>query len=171
MLPLPTHGVESAASKATMQLERDKMRHAFATLVASLALLITAPSAPVSAQAPQKLRFQASFPTAILIFENLKFWAERVKVMFRMLANCTSSRYARNKGRMLRLAEYSRIALADVRCETGLTYDGRMQGTLQLFRTQRQLDASAKDVEALSGNNGRSGRIRTYAISNAVSII
>jgi TRAP-type mannitol/chloroaromatic compound transport system substrate-binding protein len=57
------------------------MRHAFATLVASLALLITAPSAPVSAQAPQKLRFQASFPTSSLIFENLKFWAERVKAM------------------------------------------------------------------------------------------
>jgi TRAP-type mannitol/chloroaromatic compound transport system substrate-binding protein len=57
------------------------MRHAFATLVAGLALFITAPSAPVNAQAPQKLRFQASFPTASLIFENLKFWAERVKVM------------------------------------------------------------------------------------------
>ena len=57
------------------------MRHAFATLVAGLALFVTAPSAPVNAQAPQKLRFQASFPTASLIFENLKFWAERVKVM------------------------------------------------------------------------------------------
>ena len=57
------------------------MRHAFATLVAGLALLVIAPSAPANAQAPQKLRFQASFPTASLIFENLKFWAERVKVM------------------------------------------------------------------------------------------
>ena len=57
------------------------MRHAFATLVAGLALFLTAPSAPANAQAPQKLRFQASFPTASLIFENFKFWAERVKVM------------------------------------------------------------------------------------------
>jgi D-amino-acid dehydrogenase len=73
--------------------------------------------------------------------------------LLRMLANCISSRYARNKSRMLRLAEYSRSALAAVRSETGLTYDGRMQGTLQLFRTQRQLDASAKDVEALSADD------------------
>ena len=70
----------------------------------------------------------------------------------RMLANCTSGCYARNKSRMLRLAEYSRIALASLRAETGLTYDDRMQGTLQLFRTQRQLDASAKDVERLSAD-------------------
>jgi D-amino-acid dehydrogenase len=72
--------------------------------------------------------------------------------LFHMLANCTSSCYARNKGRMLRLAEYSRLALAAVREDTGLTYDGRMQGTLQLFRTQRQLDTSAKDVESLSAD-------------------
>ena len=57
------------------------MRHAFATLVASLALLVIASSPPANAQAPQKLRFQASFPTSSLIFENLKFWAERVKAM------------------------------------------------------------------------------------------
>jgi len=53
---------------------------------------------------------------------------------------------------MLRLAEYSRVALAAVREDSGLSYDGRMQGTLQLFRTQRQLDASAKDVESLSAD-------------------
>ncbi|MGY3353591.1 glycine/D-amino acid oxidase-like deaminating enzyme [Bradyrhizobium sp. GM0.4] len=31
-------------------------------------------------------------------------------------------------------------------------YDERMQGTLQLFRTQQQLDASAKDVKALAAD-------------------
>jgi D-amino-acid dehydrogenase len=53
---------------------------------------------------------------------------------------------------MLRLADYSRIALADLRSETGIAYDERMQGTLQLFRTQAQLDASAKDVKALAAD-------------------
>ncbi|MBB3610319.1 D-amino acid dehydrogenase [Rhizobium sp. BK602] len=72
--------------------------------------------------------------------------------LVRMLSNCTSERYAINKSRMLRLADYSRISLADVRQETGIAYDERMQGTLQLFRTQAQLDASAKDVKALAAD-------------------
>jgi D-amino-acid dehydrogenase len=72
--------------------------------------------------------------------------------MFKMLTNCTSDRYALNKSRMLRLADYSRLALAEVRTETNIDYDQRMQGTLQLFRTQAQLDASAKDVKALAAD-------------------
>ncbi|MUZ74052.1 FAD-dependent oxidoreductase [Agrobacterium vitis] len=72
--------------------------------------------------------------------------------MLKMLSNCTSGRYAINKSRMLRLADYSRIALAQLRTETNIDYDQRMQGTLQLFRTQAQLDASAKDVKALAAD-------------------
>lgn len=72
--------------------------------------------------------------------------------MLQMLRNCTADRYALNKSRMLRLADYSRLALAEVRAETNVDYDQRMQGTLQLFRTQAQLDASAKDVKALAAD-------------------
>lgn len=72
--------------------------------------------------------------------------------LVKMLANCTSERYAINKSRMLRLADYSRISLAQVREETAIAYDERMQGTLQLFRTHHQLDASAKDVKALAAD-------------------
>ncbi|MFE3837145.1 D-amino acid dehydrogenase [Pseudogemmobacter sonorensis] len=72
--------------------------------------------------------------------------------LVRMLRNCTSARYALNKGRMLRLADYSRSALAELRDETGIAYDQRMKGTLQLFRTGAQLDASAKDVKALKAD-------------------
>ncbi|HEV7307853.1 D-amino acid dehydrogenase [Ensifer sp.] len=72
--------------------------------------------------------------------------------MVKMLSNCTSRRYAINKSRMLRLADYSRTSLAALRAETGIAYDERMQGTLQLFRTQQQLDASAKDVKALAAD-------------------
>lgn len=75
-----------------------------------------------------------------------------IRWMAQMLRNCTSARYALNKSRMLRLADYSRISLAAVREETGIAYDERMQGTLQLFRTQAQLDASAKDVKALAAD-------------------
>jgi D-amino-acid dehydrogenase len=66
-----------------------------------------------------------------------------------MLANCTSERYAVNKRRMVRLAEYSRDCLTDLRNTTGIAYDERMQGTLQLFRTQKQMDAAAKDIAVL----------------------
>jgi D-amino-acid dehydrogenase len=66
-----------------------------------------------------------------------------------MLRNCTAARYALNKGRMVRLAEYSRDCLKQLRAETGIRYDERMQGTLQLFRTQKQLDGTGKDIEVL----------------------
>ena len=66
-----------------------------------------------------------------------------------MLANCTEAAYATNKARMVRLAEYSRDSLRELRAETGIAYDERSQGTLQLFRTQKQLDATAADMEVL----------------------
>ena len=66
-----------------------------------------------------------------------------------MLRNCTQARYRVNKARMVRLAEYSRDCLKQLRADTGIRYDERMQGTLQLFRTQKQLDGTAKDIEIL----------------------
>jgi len=66
-----------------------------------------------------------------------------------MLRNCTAARYALNKGRMVRLAEYSRDCLKQLRADTGIRYDERARGTLQLFRTQKQLDGTAKDIEVL----------------------
>jgi len=66
-----------------------------------------------------------------------------------MLRNCTATRYAINKARMVRLAEYSRDCLRALRADTGLAYDERMQGTLQLFRTQKQFDGSADDIAVL----------------------
>lgn len=69
--------------------------------------------------------------------------------MARMLRNCTSERYAVNKGRMVRLAEYSRDCLIALREETDIAYDGRQKGTLQLFRTQKQVDAADKDIAVL----------------------
>ena len=66
-----------------------------------------------------------------------------------MLRNCTEARYALNKGRMMRLAEYSRDCLRALRADTGIRYDERSLGTLQLFRTQQQLDGTGKDIEIL----------------------
>ena len=67
-----------------------------------------------------------------------------------MLANCTEAAYERNKRRMVALAEYSRDSLVALREQTGIVYDGRQAGTLQLFRTQKQFDHIGADTAVLA---------------------
>ena len=69
--------------------------------------------------------------------------------LIQMLSNCTSERYAVNKGRMVRLAEYSRDCLIALRQRTAIKYDERTKGTLQLFRTEAQLAGADKDIAVL----------------------
>jgi D-amino-acid dehydrogenase len=69
--------------------------------------------------------------------------------MSQTLFNCTSRRYALNKSRMVPIAEYSRDCLRQLRADTGISYDHRSQGTLQLFRKQSQLDSVDKDITVL----------------------
>jgi D-amino-acid dehydrogenase len=71
------------------------------------------------------------------------------KWMAQMLGNCTASAYATNKARMVRIAEYSRDVLKDLRAETGIAYDDRSRGTLEVFRTQKQIDGIAADLKVL----------------------
>ena len=66
-----------------------------------------------------------------------------------MLLNCTAERYAVNKERMLRIADYSRRCLDALRAETGIFYEGRQLGTTQVFRHQAQLDGLEKDISVL----------------------
>lgn len=74
--------------------------------------------------------------------------------MFRWLArnlqNCNLTAYKANKARMLRIATYSHKCLQEIREETGIAYDERERGTLQMFRSQMGLDGAAKDVEILN---------------------
>jgi D-amino-acid dehydrogenase len=69
--------------------------------------------------------------------------------LLKMLRNCTSARYAVNKRRMIPIAEYSRDCLRALRTETGIHYDERSLGTLQLFRKQQQLDQTTGDIAVL----------------------
>ncbi len=66
-----------------------------------------------------------------------------------MLANCSPQRYGRNKERMLRLATYSRSCLQQLRQDTGIAYEARTAGTLQLFRTPQQVDQAQRDIRVL----------------------
>lgn len=70
--------------------------------------------------------------------------------MAKMVRNCTSSRYATNKGRMVRISNYSRDALIDLLDDVEIDFDGRAQGTLQLFRTEKQVKGSMADQAVLA---------------------
>lgn len=69
--------------------------------------------------------------------------------LLHMFGNCSLRRYETNKERMVRLAEYSRDCLVALRADTGIEYDQRSRGTLQVFRDQRQLDEAAHDIAVL----------------------
>ena len=73
----------------------------------------------------------------------------QLRWMAAMLKNCSAGRYAVNKERMMRVAEYSRDCLRQLRVDTGIQYEQRTRGTLQLFRTQAQLDAVQRDLAVL----------------------
>lgn len=101
-----------------------------------------APGVPLKAL---KWLFQKHAPLAIRPDGSLF----QLRWMWQMLRQCSTERYAVNKARMVRLAEYSRDCLRTLREETGIQYEGRSHGTLQVFRTQQQLDAAGKDIAVL----------------------
>jgi D-amino-acid dehydrogenase len=101
-----------------------------------------APGVPLKAL---RWMFQKHAPLAVGLDGSLA----QLRWMWQMLRNCSPARYAVNKERMVRLAEYSRECLAQLRADTGLQYEGRQGGTLQVFRTQAQLDGVARDVAVL----------------------
>ena len=92
-----------------------------------------------------KWMFTKHAPLAIKLDGSL--W--QLRWMANMLRNCTASRYELNKERMMRVAEYSRNCLDTLRADTGIQYEQRCGGTLQLFRTQAQLDAVQRDIKVL----------------------
>ncbi|MEE8658341.1 D-amino acid dehydrogenase [Acetobacteraceae bacterium EV16G] len=75
-----------------------------------------------------------------------------LRFMMQVLSNCTHHAYDINKGRMLRIAEYSRDCLIKLREKTGIQYEGRQKGLIQLFRTQAQMDHAQEDMRLLDEN-------------------
>ncbi|MGD8105206.1 D-amino acid dehydrogenase [Pantoea sp. FN0302] len=101
-----------------------------------------APGIPLKAI---KWMFQRHAPLAIRP-DGSRF---QLRWMWQMLKNCNHENYAENKARMVRIAEYSRDCLRALRRETGIAYDERQGGTLQLFRTAAQFDHAAQDIAVL----------------------
>ena len=105
-----------------------------------------APGIPLKAM---KWMFQKHAPLALRLDGSLFQW----QWLMQMLRNCSSDRYAVNKERMVRVAEYSRVCLQQLRADHGIAYEHRTGGTLQLFRTQAQVDAAQRDIAVLKENN------------------
>ncbi|MDE1473586.1 D-amino acid dehydrogenase [Xenorhabdus bovienii] len=101
-----------------------------------------APGIPLKAV---KWMFQRHAPLAIRPDGSLF----QLRWMWQMLRNCDADHYAMNKSRMVRLAEYSRDCIKQLRADTGIQYEGRQGGTLQLFRTAKQFDNAANDIAVL----------------------
>lgn len=101
-----------------------------------------APGIPLKAV---KWLFQRHAPLAI----RPDFTAAQLRWMWQMLVNCDSAHYKVNKARMVRLAEYSRDVLQQLRRDTGIQYEGRQGGTLQLFRTPQQYESASRDIAVL----------------------
>lgn len=102
-----------------------------------------APGIPVKAI---KWLFQKHAPLAIKPDGSL--W--QLQWLVQMLKNCNVERYTINKERMVRLAEYSRDCLRELRAVTNIQYENRSKGTLQIFRTQSQLNAVLNDIRVLA---------------------
>lgn len=105
-----------------------------------------APGIPLKAL---KWMFQKHAPLAVRLDGSLF----QLQWMAQMLRNCSPERYAVNKERMMRVAEYSRACLQQLRADTDIQYEQRTGGTLQLFRTQAQLDAAQRDMAVLQECN------------------
>lgn len=73
----------------------------------------------------------------------------KIRFGLTMLRNCTAARYEINKSRMVPIAEYSRDLLRELRRKAGIAYDERAHGLLQLFRYQKQLGGTGKDIAIL----------------------
>ncbi len=104
-----------------------------------------APGIPMKAM---KWMFMRHAPLVI----NLRPDVRKLGWLGQMLMNCTASAYAVNKSRMVRVAEYSRDCLKALRAETGIHYDERTLGTLQVFRDPHQVESAAKDIAVLKAD-------------------
>src|SRR5665647_2275814 len=58
------------------------------------------------------------------------------------LRECTPARTRHNMGQLVRLGTYSRTMLQQLRRDTGIQYDQRMQGILHFYTSQKEFDGA-----------------------------
>lgn len=102
-----------------------------------------APGIPLKAIKWMMMKYRPLFIRPLLDADLMR-WA------YMMLNNCNSESYRINKGRMVRVSNYSRDAMTELLAEEPLEFDLQELGTLQLFRTAKQVEASKADQEVLA---------------------
>lgn len=107
-----------------------------------------APNIPLKAM---KWLLQKHSPLVVKPTASPEFYAWTTK----FLSNCNLKSYQLNKNRMLRVANYSRQCLIDLRKSTSIAYEGQQRGTLQVFRNQAQVEAIEKDMALLKESDTR----------------
>lgn len=73
----------------------------------------------------------------------------QIEWLWRMLQNCTAAHYQTNKERMVRISEYSREMFRRFEAQTGMNFEGRKKGTLQIFRQAKEVEAAEQDIAVL----------------------
>lgn len=105
-----------------------------------------APGIPLKAM---KWMFQPHAPLSIQMTSE-KF---QYQWMLQMLGHCNAESYQINKERMVRISQFSRDCFDQLRQEINFHFDERQLGTLQIFRTEQQLEAVEKDIKILKAEN------------------
>jgi len=70
--------------------------------------------------------------------------------MTKMAANCNTTDYQPNKSRMIKIAEYSRHCLQHLTKQINIEYHQKTKGTLQIFRSEKQLNDAKKELNVLT---------------------
>ena len=73
----------------------------------------------------------------------------QLRWLWQMYRNCNAQSYATNKERMVRISEYSREMLQQLEAAENIRYEGRKRGTLQIFRTEKEVIDSRSDIAVL----------------------
>jgi D-amino-acid dehydrogenase len=73
--------------------------------------------------------------------------------MFRLLKECHTERYAKNKERQLRLSRFSHECLVALKREENLSFDSAARGTLVVFRREKDMARAYRDSRLLSRIN------------------
>lgn len=74
----------------------------------------------------------------------------QMRWLLRMFGQCNRADFERNKTHMLSISTYSKESLAALQTETNLSFHHQARGTLQLFRTVKQLEAGHTDAVLLN---------------------
>lgn len=106
-------------------------------------------------------------PDAPLVFRWARWDPALWLWLMRFLRNCTPARAALNTERALRIALYSRASLKALRAATGLTYDERRLGILQVFHDEREFEEGRR-LAAHVAANGLASSVHDLAGTLAV---